>query len=276
MRSQEGIGSSFDARFERGQHAFGSHRRFGPAPTGLDLSVLCSRCRHCRRSFFLGCQRPASISLRPFAPPALPGFTATMDALTPVRLLRQWPWFRSVPSLVSALSGDVANGHQTVLRPFRQQPCPNRSPCVMARTFRPFRRQPPLAARRSRSGFVTSAYRRSLRQGEPRPFGPCVIWASPLASRLAAATGRIAFVMILRTSRSPPVAPHPASRRRSYVRLRGSDPTSARTSTSRIQDTYKRTSPAIHGGVARCNSMRGVPEARLNRGRAAVQPSLRD
>jgi hypothetical protein len=30
---------------------------------------------------------------------------------------------------------------------------------------------PPLAARRARSGFVTSAYRRTLRKGEPRPFG---------------------------------------------------------------------------------------------------------
>ena len=36
-------------------------------------------------------------------------------------------------------------------------------------------------------------------------------WASPLASRLAAATGRIEFV-ILRTGSSPPVAPHPALR----------------------------------------------------------------
>src|SRR5690606_3753572 len=48
-------------------------------------------------------------------------------------------------------------------------------------------------------------------------------------------------VRFLRTSRSPPVALHPASRRRSYVQLRSSDLTSARTCTSRIQDTCKRT-----------------------------------
>jgi len=73
---------------------------------------------------------------------------------------------------------------------------------------------------------------------------PCgnqsVIWVSPFPSRLTTTTGRIAFVF-LRTSRSPPVALHLASRRRSYVRLRGSDRTSARTCTSRTQDTCKRT-----------------------------------
>src|SRR3989304_7921785 len=36
--------------------------------------------------------------------------------------------------------------------------------------------------------------------------------------RLAAPQGRIVFV-ILRTASSPPVAPHPASRRRSFLRL---------------------------------------------------------
>ena len=68
----------------------------------------------------------------------------------------------------------------------------------------------------------------------------CVTWASPLPSRLATTTGRIAFV-ILRTSRSPPVALHLPSRERSSLRLRGSDQAAARTCTSRIQDTYKRT-----------------------------------
>jgi len=36
---------------------------------------------------------------------------------------------------------------------------------------------------------------------------------------------------VLRTGRSPPVAPHLASQRRGYLRLRGSDQTSARTCT---------------------------------------------
>jgi len=42
---------------------------------------------------------------------------------------------------------------------------------------------------------------------------------SPWYRRLVAALRRIEFV-ILRTDTSPPVAPHPASRRRSYLRLR--------------------------------------------------------
>ena len=52
-------------------------------------------------------------------------------------------------------------------------------------------------------------------------------WASPFMGRLATATGRIEFAVadqsqpLLRTGRSPPVAPHPASRRRSYHRLPG-------------------------------------------------------
>ena len=85
-------------------------------------------------------------------------------------------------------------------------------------------------------------------------------WVSPLPSRLTTATGRIEFAVadscqpLLRTGRSPPVAPHPASRRRSYHRLRGARPTSARTCTSRVQDTCKRTrtgTPARRNGRAR-------------------------
>src|SRR5258707_12889434 len=44
------------------------------------------------------------------------------------------------------------------------------------------------------------------------------VWASPLDRRLARRYGRNEFV-ILRMALSPPVAPHLASRRRSYIRL---------------------------------------------------------
>ena len=54
--------------------------------------------------------------------------------------------------------------------------------------------------------------------------------ASPRMSRLATALRRIRFV-ILRTAGSPPVAPHPASRRRSYLRLRSQRPAPTRTCT---------------------------------------------
>jgi len=73
------------------------------------------------------------------------------------------------------------------------------------------------------------------------PTGDGVIWASPLGGRLATTTGRIEFVIILRTNCSPPVASHPASRRRSYVRLQSSDQTLTRTLTSRIRSTRTRT-----------------------------------
>ena len=107
----------------------------------------------------------------------------------------------------------------------------------MYQTFRPFRLQPPVAA--SGLGLVSS---RSLPRGlrDRIPFGDhSVTWASPLPSRLATTTGRIEFV-ILRTSRSPPVALHPLSRGRSYFRLRSSNPTSTRTFTSLIRYTSPR------------------------------------
>jgi hypothetical protein len=46
--------------------------------------------------------------------------------------------------------------------------------------------------------------------------------ASPRMSRLAATCRRIGFV-ILRAAFSPPIAPHPASQRRSYLRLHSCD-----------------------------------------------------
>jgi hypothetical protein len=58
----------------------------------------------------------------------------------------------------------------------------------------------------------------------PNPSAPSAssvrakVWASPLDRRLARRYGRIEF-LIVRMARSPPVAPHPASRRRSYSRL---------------------------------------------------------
>ena len=162
-----------------------------------------------------------SIFLVPFAPPALTGFIATMRPLTPE---------------AAALR---PSGHE-------RRPSHPRSPCFMDRAFRPFRLQPSYVARRSRFGFGSSAYRRALARERTHsgrvPHG--VTWASPPYSRLATTTGRIEFV-ILRTGPSPPVAPHPASRRRSYVRLQSSNPTSAGTSTLLIQPTCKRTVTAL-------------------------------
>ena len=59
--------------------------------------------------------------------------------------------------------------------------------------------------------------------------------------RLTWTSGRIGFV-ILRTARSPPVAFHLFSRRRSYFRLRGPDQAPARTFTSLARCAPERTS----------------------------------
>jgi hypothetical protein len=90
------------------------------------------------------------------------------------------------------------------------------------RIFRPFRLQPPDVVKGNASGLVALPYRTTQGAVAVSPRPRRVIWASPLASWLATTPGRIEFV-ILRTSRSPPVALHPASRRRSYVRLQSSD-----------------------------------------------------
>src|ERR1700722_1200328 len=74
---------SFHALFERGQHAVGPHRACGPGPAVPDVSALFSQ-RHCLRLSFVWSVHSASIFLRPFAPPALPGFTGAMDALASV------------------------------------------------------------------------------------------------------------------------------------------------------------------------------------------------
>jgi hypothetical protein len=88
----------FHALFERCQHACGPYRPFHPRPAvpyasgGRGVSVLRSRCRHWRRPRFalvrfamVHVVPHASISLRPFAPPELPGLDATRNALTPGR-----------------------------------------------------------------------------------------------------------------------------------------------------------------------------------------------
>jgi hypothetical protein len=66
---------------------------------------------------------------------------------------------------------------------------------------------------------TTRSVRGSLSQSSQRPRS---FQASPSSSRLATATRRIRFVL-LQTGSSLPVAPHPGSRRRSYLRLHGCD-----------------------------------------------------
>jgi hypothetical protein len=138
----------------------------------------------------------SSTFLRPLAPPALLGFPATMDALTPLPpgLGGRRPIGPSSAAQVSLLN---VQNRPTVPSP--TTPCRLRSlACFRSRAYRTCHGQ--------------------SRQHIPAPVGRIVTWASPLASRLATTRGRIEFV-ILRPSRSPPVASHPVSRRRSYLRL---------------------------------------------------------
>ena len=171
--------TSFDAVFQRRQHALRPDRGFHPL---WGFCVLFSRLRHCRHFAFAlpftGLH--ASTFLPPF-PRRGVAFRAfrsydrcsTMKALTSVRVTAQ----TDLPASLIMPSGHSISNHLT-------------RPCRSFNTL-PISSTGPLY---SGSGF-----------------------AFPLADS-PTTPGRIEFV-ILWTGRSPPVALHPASRRRSYVQL---------------------------------------------------------
>ena len=136
-----------------------------------------------------------STSLHPFAPPALPGFFATMGALTPGRPALRFP---------------KAHEHRLWRRPG--------IPAFCHRIFRSFRLQPPTVVPTRLWGFLCQAYRTTL-LWPPLMRGHASIG---LRHYLGSSPRRPAesSSLALRTNRSPPVALHPASRRRSYLRLR--------------------------------------------------------
>jgi hypothetical protein len=147
---------------------------------------------------FTGCVhdlgRCISTSLHPFAPPELPGFFATMGALTPAR------------RLFVSLSGTMNSARYRA-----------GLPVSCHRTFRSFRLQPPTVAPTYFWGFLRRAYRTTF------PWPP--FWGRAsigLRHWLAGSPRQSAesSSLALRTNRSPPVALHPASRRRSYRQLR--------------------------------------------------------
>ena len=127
----------------------------------------------------------APISLPPFAPSGFPPFDATTTALS-------FP-----PGL-----------HPGGRSPF----CAHRLPTVPTPTTRQAFPSP-LSTVPQRAGLYRPAPSHPWLLGTLRR-----LWASPFPSWLANLPGRIEFV-ILWTGRSPPAALHPASRRRSYVRL---------------------------------------------------------
>jgi hypothetical protein len=192
--------TSFHAVFQRRQHASRPDTRFGPRPRAVLPTEPSTRAlsglhapapfgRHCRRCRFRGSSHHASTFLRPLAPRALPRFDATTDALT-----SPWPALCALDRAMNTLM------------------TPRRSPCFTCMALRPFRRQPPHAAPPSLSHATPQ------RDGSPG----CGSRLRHLAAGSPRTQGRIAFV-ILRTGRSPPVAPHDASRRRSFLRLQAGE-----------------------------------------------------
>jgi hypothetical protein len=152
-------------------------------------SPIARRDRALAFGFFHGVGHCGSTSLHPFAPPELPGFDATMGALTPARRLFvslsgtvNSAWTRAGLSASCAWPSDhSASNHPT----------------------------DPMTA-------LTRYPSASWASGLPR---------SGLRLECAGSPNGMAesSSLALRTGRSPPVAPHPASRRRSYHRLQAGE-----------------------------------------------------
>ena len=163
---------------------FDRHSVFRLAST--EAAPACLARGHWRWLSFCPDRRHASTSLPPLAPSPLRDFTATMEALTPVRPalrpLHEHRLFSEQVSLIHASDLLIIPPPTTLgLPPSLSHPTPQR-------VGLPTRVGP---------GFATESQARQL-------------------------SGRIAFVF-LRTDRSPPAAPHPASRRRSGSRLQAGE-----------------------------------------------------
>jgi len=182
-----------DSVVQSRHHAPCPQARFGPRPAATDLSVGFSlhsprRARDSIRLVLLACGHGPSIFLRPLARPALPGFIATMGALTPEQPALRRPLtlaWRRRSSHEHRL--DIGSGLPALRDGPSEHSVPNHltAPAV-ALTHNPSARQ--------------------------------AFWASPRMRRLAGRPCRNGFVL-LRTAHSLSVAFHPSSRRRSYCQL---------------------------------------------------------
>ena len=150
-----------------------------------------------------------------------------MDALTP----EGWLFVHESRATATGRAGVTAHEHL---------PVPFRSPCFM-RSNLPTIPSPTTLRRPCAMIWFSDhrAYRRDTLSG---------VRTDRQRRQLGFATGAEARhdvwpnrVRCLRTGRSPPVALHPASQPRSYIRLQSSDPTLAGTFTLRIRSTYRRT-----------------------------------
>jgi hypothetical protein len=191
--------ASSDSDFQSRQHALCPDIRFGPFPAGAYLSVrfsppLVTRAGHSFRLSLRRSGHSTSIFLRPLAPSALPGITATMDALT-----SESPVIRAFnpPDPVEGMIG--TNHRLDGPLKIRDSDLPASRDGSSEHSVPNHRHAPAVAL----------AHNPSARQA---------VRASSQMRRLASRTGRNGFVS-LRTARSPKVAFHPSSRRRSYFRL---------------------------------------------------------
>jgi hypothetical protein len=174
--------ASFDPHFEGHQHPCRPNRRFRPRPVTLKccrhwaLSDAVSHLRHSRRFLSVNLSRHVSTFLHPFAPPELPGFFAHMSAVTPAR--------RCVLHILTPSHG--------------------LSPCRSPRFMHSVLWEP------SVSNHPTVPHDRFSTYVSVTSFLLAQVWASPFPLGLASQHGRNEFTL-LRTTPSPPVAPHPTS-----------------------------------------------------------------
>src|ERR1700730_9747027 len=191
--------AAFDPLFEGRQHPCRPNRWFGPRPVAGKprrpsvLSGAVSPLRHSRRCLSTAFGRHVSTFLRPFAPPALPGFIATMSALTPA-------WRRDL----KARSAPRGGRYLKILSPL----APRRSP----RFTRSIPPEPSVSNHLTAPMIALSP-------------NPLASWASCVCAhrpglRLCIAGSPVSTaesrLLSLPAPPSPFVGPHPASRRRSY------------------------------------------------------------
>jgi hypothetical protein len=209
--------------------------------------LLFSPAGHSRGGNLHPSQLLASTFLHPFAPRALPRFHATMGALTPAR--------GALRALYKRNEHPPRPGHRSPWLTRHELPCIPSPTTSRARSS--LSCCPP-----SVIGFRTLVSDRltlcsvgvSLTSRRPRALARVPVWTSPLMRRLVATYGRNVFAL-LRTASSPPVAPHPASRRRSYLQLSGVGISRERTCTSQIAPAPRRT----HSGGNRNPVGRTIP-----------------
>ena len=171
--------SSFDAVHQRRHHALRPDRGFHPRPVA-GFCTLCSPRGHCRRCSCFVPVLHASTFLPPFP---RRGFAP-----------RAFRGFRRCGTMRALTPAGLAHTRQvSPLTPLCLPDIPPPTTCARPDVAFPVTSARPVGASRG------SRLRHCTR-------------------RLAATPRRIGFV-ILQAVRSPPVAPHPASRRRSYLRL---------------------------------------------------------